>query len=74
MSVLLLIFLFLTLQVAAYYSEQQATELLKMQKLKLVFTLPKLLFLSQGKNWYIPWYKHMLHLWSLHSHHFKCHP
>jgi len=42
MSVLLLIFLFLAPQDAAYYSEQQATELLKMQKLKLVFTLPKL--------------------------------
>jgi len=38
MSVLLLIFLFLALQYAAYYSEQQATELLKMQKLKLIFT------------------------------------
>lgn len=42
MSVLLLIFLFLALQGAGYYSEQQVTELLKMQKLKLVFTLPKL--------------------------------
>lgn len=42
MSVLLLIFLFLALQDVASYSEQQATELLKMQKLKLVFTLPKL--------------------------------
>lgn len=42
MSVLLLILLFLALQDAAYYLEQQATELLKMQKLKLVFPLPKL--------------------------------
>jgi len=42
MSVLLLIFLFLALQDITYYSEQRATEILNMQKLKLVFTLPKL--------------------------------